>query len=163
MLRRVVVFGNSGSGKTTLAKSLSQSEELSHFDLDMIAWLPTNPPERSPISACADQINEFLSVHESWVIEGCYADLIEIATAEATEMIFLNLSVDDCIANARSRCWEPDKYESKQSQDANLEMLLGWIATYPDRDDTCSFRSHSTLFERFDGTKSMITKNGNGK
>ncbi len=163
MLSRVLIFGNSGSGKSTLAKSLSQSEGLVHFDLDTIAWLPINPPERAPISGCAEQISQFLAAHQAWVIEGCYGDLIELVTAEATEVIFLNLEIDDCIFNARNRSWEPHKYESKKLQDANLDMLLGWIATYRSRDDTCSFATHSALFERFQGKKKMITKNKSDK
>ena len=82
-MRRVVIFGNSGSGKSTLAESLSQSEGLPHFDLDSIAWLPTDPPERSPLQECADQIKQFLTSHDSWVIEGCYADLINLAVDSA--------------------------------------------------------------------------------
>lgn len=93
----------------------------------------------------------------SWVIEGCYADLIEFVTASATEMIFLNPSTDDCVANARRRPWEPHKYPSKEAQDTNLEMLIGWIRAYPDRDDPCSLKSHLALYERFGGRKTMET------
>ena len=157
-MRRLVVFGNSGSGKSTLAKSLSKSEGLSHFDLDNIAWLPTDPPERSPLQDCGEKINQFIASNDGWVIEGCYADLIEFAAHHATEMIFLNLSVDDCIANARSRPWEPHKYPSKVAQDEALQMLIDWITAYPERDDTCSLQSHLALFERFPGNKTMETK-----
>jgi len=158
-VHRVLVFGNSGSGKSTLAKSLSQSKELPHFDLDSIAWLPTDPPERSPLSKCADQINQFTALYDGWVIEGCYADLIEFAAPCATEMIFLNLPVEDCVANARSRPWEPHKYLSKEAQDDNLEMLIDWIRAYPHRDGTCSLQSHLALYERFRGEKAMETTN----
>ena len=156
-MRRLVILGNSGSGKSTLAKSLSKSEVLSHFDLDNIAWLPTDPPERSPLQDCREQINRFIDSNEGWVIEGCYADLIEFAACHATEMIFLNLSVDDCIVNAKNRPWEPHKYPSKEAQDEMLEMLIDWITAYPERDDTCSLQSHLALFERFSGSKKMET------
>ncbi len=156
-MRRLLVFGNSGSGKSTLAKSLSKSEGLSHFDLDNIAWLPTEPPERRPMSECADTIERFIASNDRWVIEGCYADLIEFAADHATEMVFLNLSVGDCIANAISRPWEPHKYPTKEAQDESLPMLIDWISTYPDRDDTCSFQSHLALYERFNGKKTMET------
>ena len=162
-MQRIVVFGNSGSGKTTLAKLLSQSNELAHFDLDSIAWLPTDPPERRPLKDSAAQINEFIASNDGWVIEGCYADLIEIALPRASEMIFLNLSVDDCIANARNRPWEPHKYPSKEAQDGNLQMLIDWISAYPDRDDVCSLRAHLALYEQFQGTKAMETSRRVGR
>lgn len=156
-MRRVLVLGNSGSGKSTLAESLSKSEGLSHFDLDSIAWLSTEPPERSPIQECAGKIQRFMASNDKWVIEGCYTDLIEVAVHDATEMIFLHLSVEDCIANAIGRPWEPHKYSSKEEQDEHLQMLIDWISAYPDRDDTCSLQSHLALYERFHGKKTMKT------
>ena len=156
-LRRVLVFGNSGSGKSTLARSLNATEGLTHFDLDCIAWLDADPPERSPLLQCAKQINDFVSQHEGWVIEGCYADLLAMATPRATEMIFLNLSVDACIANAKARPWEPEKYPTQAAQDANLEMLIDWIQSYPSREDPCSQAAHQGLYDSFTGLKSMRT------
>ena len=158
-MRKILVFGNSGSGKSTLAKSLASSEGLSHFDLDQIAWLPTNPPERMPLDESAQQINQFIATHSSWVIEGCYADLIEIATPHATEMIYLKLSIDDCVSNARNRPWEPHKYPSKELQDKNLDMLIEWIRTYPNRDDACSLAAHEKLYQDFQGIKTIEIKN----
>ena len=157
-MRKVLIFGNSSSGKSTLAKSIAESESLAHLDLDEIAWLPTDPPQRAPLADSQQHIVRFAEDHKQWVVEGCYADLIEIAATHANEMIFLNLSVSDCIANARSRPWEPHKYPSKEAQDANLEMLIDWIKNYPHRDDACSQQRHIALFESFQGTKKMVTK-----
>ena len=159
-MKRILVFGNSGSGKSTLAKSIASTDGYSHFDLDSIAWLPTVPPEHAPIADSKNLINQFIDKHSDWVIEGCYADLIEIAVPYATEMVFLNLSVDDCIANAKRRPWEPHKYASKQLQDSNLDMLIDWIRAYPERDDACSLSAHQELYSRFDGNKTMRTSNG---
>ncbi|QEG21498.1 P-loop NTPase family protein [Mariniblastus fucicola] len=158
-MRKVIVFGNSGSGKSTLAKSLAASNGLAHFDLDTIAWLPTSPPERMPIAESGSHIGNFISANASWVIEGCYADLLEIASHDATEAVFLNLSVDDCVSNAQNRPWEPHKYPSKQAQDENLEMLLNWIRSYPTRDDPCSQAAHEKLYSNFQGTKTMVAEN----
>ena len=158
LVRRVLVFGNSGSGKSTLATSLANSEGLAHFDLDNIAWLDADPPERSPLAQSSEKISQFVAENEGWVIEGCYADLIELAATHANEMIFLNLSVEDCVKNARNRLWEPHKYPSKEAQDANLEMLIDWIEQYPFRDDPCSLQAHKSLFDRFAGSKQMVSK-----
>ena len=158
-MRRILIFGNSGSGKSTLARSLAESENLSHLDLDTLAFLPTDPPQRRPLNECQQRIDEFVSQFSSWVIEGCYADLLELACSNATEIIFLNLEISQCVENAKSRPWEPHKYETKAAQDQNLEMLIGWIGSYNTRNDDCSLSAHKQLFNGFTGKKTMPTTN----
>lgn len=160
-MRKVVIFGNSGSGKSTLAKQLVTEDKLAHLDLDTIAWLPTQPPARMPMADSEIAINKFMAANNSWVIEGCYSDLLERVLPQATEMIFMNLSIEDCIANAKNRPWEPHKYSSKAEQDANLAMLIDWIAQYDVRDDTFSKTAHQALFDNFQGEKTMVTTNQN--
>jgi hypothetical protein len=87
------------------------------------------------------------------VIEGCYADLAAVLAPRATRLVFLDPGVDACIANARARPWEPHKYATRAEQDANLEMLIGWIRAYPTRDDTMSLGAHRALFDGFTGDK----------
>lgn len=95
----------------------------------------------------------------AWVIEGCYADLLELVKPFATEAIFMNLPVHLCQENARSRPWEPHKYETKAAQDDNLAMLLDWIAEYPNRSDALSHSAHRAIYESFPGEKTEITSN----
>ncbi len=158
-MRRILIFGNSGSGKSTLAKKLCASEDLAHLDLDTLAWEPVSPPERSPLTVSKLQIAEFINSHQSWVIEGCYTDLLEMVAPESTEIIFMNLPVETCISNARSRPWEPHKYASKEAQDANLEMLTDWISRYAERSDTFSQESHQETYDNYHGKKTMFVRN----
>jgi len=158
-VRKVVIFGNSGSGKSTLAKELCEAESLSHLDLDSIAWKPVNPPERMAISESKRDIDEFFRTNKSWVIEGCYSDLLEIVLPESSEIIFLNLPVEACISNAKKRLWEPHKYESREAQEANLGMLIDWIKRYSERKDTFSKSSHDALFSCYRGKKTVYTSN----
>ena len=156
-MRKVVIFGNSASGKSTLAKQLCESEKLAHLDLDRHAWTIASPPERKPLSESRQEIEQFTALNPSWVIEGCYSDLIEMVLPKSSEIIFLDISVKDCIANAKNRPWEPHKYESKEAQDANLEMLIDWIARYSERNDTFSSASHEQLFNNYSGKKTRYT------
>ena len=105
-----MIFGNSGSGKSTLAKRLCEADGLSHLDLDTLAWMPTVPPERKPLIESEYEISNFIESNGSWVIEGCYSDLLEMAMPFSDEIIFMNLSIESCIENARNRPWEPHKY-----------------------------------------------------
>jgi len=159
-LRKVLIFGNSGSGKSTLAKKLCSTGDLSQLDLDTLAWLPTVPPERKPLIDSETEISEFINSNRGWVIEGCYSDLLKIALPFSNEMIFMNLPIEACIENARNRPWEPHKYESKEAQDKNLDMLINWISQYSERTDTFSEASHKALYEQYAGTKLTITSNG---
>ena len=158
-MTKVVIFGNSGSGKSTLAKNFVSKSLSAHLDLDSIAWKPTHPPKRKPLEESSVLINDFLGDHESWVVEGCYSDLLELVLPSADELIFLNLPIAACIKNAKNRPWEPHKYESKEAQDANLEMLIDWISQYDSRSDTFSKAAHETLFKSFKGKKTMLTSN----
>lgn len=153
------MFGNSGSGKSTLARQLCDWHGLAHLDLDNLAWRPTSPPQRLPVAESERQIASFIHSSSAWVIEGCYTDLLEIAAPFATEIIYLNLPVETCIANARKRPWEPHKYDSKQAQDANLDMLITWISQYEHRQDTFSALAHRSFFDTYPGKKTVYTSN----
>ncbi|AQQ69458.1 shikimate kinase [Microbulbifer agarilyticus] len=158
-MRKILIFGNSGSGKSTLAKRLSDENDLVHLDLDLFAWLPGSPPRRMPLSESSEKIATCLKGRDSWVVEGCYTDLLEILAKDASEMLFMDLSIEKCIANAKNRPWEPHKYESKEAQDANLDMLVSWIKEYDTRLDTFSRAAHRELFAAFQGKKTLYTEN----
>jgi len=156
---KIVIFGNAGSGKSTLAKSLARQKTLSHLDLDSLAWQNTMPPERRALSESFAEILQFTKHNASWVIEGCYADLLRFVVEQASELYFMNPGIEVCVANSRKRAWEPHKYSSKEAQDANLDMLIDWIRDYPTRDDEFSLRAHRQLYDRFAKTKHEINAN----
>jgi len=162
-LRKVLIFGNSASGKSTLAKQLATSEGLAHLDLDTLAWQATTPPTRTPLAESSSAIEHFMQLNKSWVIEGCYSDLLAISEPKSTEIIFMNLPVEKCIANANKRPWEPHKYESKAAQDANLTMLIDWISQYDVREDTFSKAAHIEFYQNYKSAKQMLTSNADLK
>jgi len=157
-VRNIIIFGNSGSGKSTLATQLALGG-LSHLDLDTLAWLPTQPATRKPYEQAKQAILDFTAQHQNWVIEGCYADLLKLLIPMANEMIFMNLSINQCLENAIDRPWESHKYASKTAQDKNLHMLLDWIVGYKNRDDELSYKAHRELYVLFNGRKTEITSN----
>ena len=150
---RVVIFGNSGSGKSTLARALAERHGLPHLDLDTLAFESDQPGVRRPAEASRSDLLAWMGGREEWVVEGCYADLLETAIASCTQLIFLNPGVETCIANCRARPFEPHKYDSPEAQDQNLEMLIGWVRAYETRDDEYSLAQHRALFDGFEGDK----------
>ncbi len=159
-MQKIVIFGNSGSGKSTLARQRAELLGCVHLDLDTVAWdMSGDTPVRHPLADSESEIAPFLNRNKSWIIEGCYADLLNLVIPQATEIIFLNPGIETCIANCRNRPWEPHKYESLTAQNANLEMLVSWIEQYPQRDDEFSLRAHQELFAAFSGAKREYTSN----
>lgn len=153
-MHRILIFGNSGSGKTTMARELARTHVLAHLDLDRLAW--DSPGVRRSFADSEAAINAFVAEHPAWVVEGCYGDLLEVVTPHATEIRFLNPGVDACIANCRSRPFEPDKYPTKEAQDERLAFLLDWVRQYDTRTDEYSLRRHRRIFESFSGPKHEV-------
>ncbi|TWX57734.1 shikimate kinase [Colwellia hornerae] len=169
-MQKILIFGNAAAGKSTLAKKIAKKQGLAHLDLDTLAWLATSPPQRKRLSDSAIEIDNFTQQHSSWVIEGCYSDLLELLTSNnaadhdnvknkafANEIIFLDIAINRCITHAENRSWEAHKYPSKQAQDDNLAMLIDWIKAYETRSDTFSKQAHQQLYTRFVGKKNIIT------
>lgn len=143
-----------------MASALSREHHLKHLDLDTLAWLPQTPPMRRPSQESRVSIEAFISTHPAWVVEGCYADLLEIVTPHCSELIFLNPGIETCVKNCRLRPWEPHKYPSKQAQDANLEMLIEWVRNYATRKDEFSLFDHRRVFDSFTGKKLELSAIG---
>jgi len=161
-MHKIVIFGNSGSGKTTLANHYVEEYHLPHLDLDLVAWENTDPPGRKPLPDSAGIINQFTETNNTWVIEGCYADLLSLVVNQSTALIFLNPGIDVCLENCKSRPWEPRKYSSIEDQNNKLDMLLNWVKQYEHRDDEFSLTAHRALYDSFTGYKKQYNSRVSG-
>jgi adenylate kinase family enzyme len=150
---KIVVFGNSGSGKSTYARALAAQRGFEHLDLDSIVWEPGQIAVARPADAVRAELQAFVDAHPQWVVEGCYGELVEIAAQHCDELVFLNPGLDACLANNRRREWEPHKYASRAQQDAMLDALQAWVASYYTRSDAWSYGAHRALFDAHAGHK----------
>jgi adenylate kinase family enzyme len=150
---RVAILGNSGSGKSTLARALAAADDVPILDLDTVAWAPDPPPTLRPDALARADVRAFCRRTASWIVEGCYATLVEAALAEGAALILLDPGLDACLAHCRARPWEPHKYASKAEQDANLAFLLDWVAGYYTRGGPLSLAAHRTCFDAHRGPK----------
>lgn len=154
---RIAILGNSGSGKSTLAHGIATQFDMEALDLDGFAWEPGQiAVARNPGAARAD-VEAFCAIHEHWVIEGCYANLIRATLGASPLLLFLDPGVETCLSHCRQRPWEPHKYASKVDQDEKLAFLLNWVREYYTRDGDLSLRAHQALFENYPGPKQKIT------
>lgn len=141
-----------------MARALCGEHGIVHLDLDHVAWAA--PGVRKPLAESGRAIRGWVDDHPAWVMEGSYADLLEIAIPFCTELRFLNPGVEVCVANCRARPWEPEKYASKEAQDQMLDFLLSWVREYETRRDEYSLSRHREIYERFTGPKLEITSMG---
>ena len=72
-------------------------------------------------------------------------------------MRFLNPGIETCITHYHTRPWEPEKFESKEQQDANLQNLINWVKEYETRTDEYGLKRHRNLFDNFTGKKREYT------
>jgi adenylate kinase family enzyme len=150
---KILIFGNSGSGKSTYAQRLAQTHDLAHLDLDSIVWEPGKIAVQRAPDLIARLLQDFIATNATWVIEGCYGELVEAASHASSQMVFLNPGLDACIANNLNRPWEPHKYSSLERQNTMLANLQAWVAGYYERDDSWSYRTHRKIFDDFTGAK----------
>jgi adenylate kinase family enzyme len=155
---RIAIIGNSGSGKTSLARQFASNHGLVTLDLDTVAWEPGKVAVPRRQEHALSDVAAFCEANERWIVEGCYAGLVAAALSYSPLLLFVEPGVEACLANCRSRPWEPHKYKSKEEQDENLEFLLSWVREYYSRDGDLSLKAHQALFGGFPGAKRKLTE-----
>ncbi|MGB8699724.1 MAG: hypothetical protein WCD18_09940 [Thermosynechococcaceae cyanobacterium] len=152
---KIILLGNAGAGKTTMARHLIGDRTIAYLSLDDIAW--SQGPERKPLAVNLGELQQFIEVNQSWIIEGCYGDLVEAALPYCTELRFLNPGVEVCVAHCQQRPWEPEKFSSAAEQQAMLETLIQWVRDYETRNDEYGLQRHRQIFDAFPGKKCEYT------
>jgi adenylate kinase family enzyme len=152
---KVILLGNAGAGKSTLSRLMLAKQPAARLSLDEMAF--SGGTERRPLQDSVEDVKRWISEHSSWIIEGCYSDIIQPVLVYCDELIFLNPGVEACVAHCRSRPWEPEKFRSRQEQDENLDNLIQWVRSYETRADEYGLSRHRALYESFHGKKSEFT------
>jgi hypothetical protein len=86
-----------------------------------------------------------------WVIEGVYGWLADFAVPRATTLVWLDLPVEECMANLNHR-----GLRGGGDTQAFLE-LLEWAGTYRERDSSSSWLGHKQIFDAFSRPKFRLT------
>ncbi|MGB1581727.1 MAG: shikimate kinase [Nevskiales bacterium] len=148
---KIILLGNAGAGKSTLAKRLTSEQDAARLSLDEVAF--ASGAARRPLAESVAAAEAFIASNPSWIIEGCYADIIEPLLPHCDKLVFLNPGVEVCVAHCQARPWEPEKFRSKQEQDSHLDNLLAWVRDYENRNDEYGQRRHREIYDAFQGEK----------
>lgn len=153
---KCAVLGNAGSGKTTFAKKIREQTKASVLDLDNITWDRDILQKRRPIEDSVAELDQFIQSQDSWIVEGCYGELIEKTLKHSPMLIFLDPGEELCLQRCQNRPWEQHKYSSKEEQDKFLQFLLSWVSEYYRREGPMSYQFHMHLFDSYAGPKILM-------
>ena len=152
---KTILLGNAGAGKSTLSRQLLESEPAATLSLDALAFAAD--ADRRPLADSIGDALHFVKSHDRWIVEGCYADIVEPLLGHADTLVSLNPGVEACVRHCQARPWEPDKYATRAAQDAKLASLIAWVRDYDTRSDEYDLQRHRALFEAFAGRKVEVT------
>jgi adenylate kinase family enzyme len=145
---KLLIFGNSGSGKSMMAKRIGSRTSQCVFDLDLIHW-HEDGRERDEDASRA-KVREIV-MGPSWIVEGVYGWLAEIAVHRATAVIWTDLPWSECQDGLISRGLRPGTNEEDQ------QALLSWAEAYWSRSTPSSAIGHERLFASFAGEKVRLS------
>ncbi|AKR55583.1 ATPase AAA [Youhaiella tibetensis] len=154
MGQRILIFGNGGSGKTSLARALGQKLGLPIIHLDDLRWEPGQYGVARDNQVVANEVREASLRDENWIMEGVYGWLAGVAMPRATQLIWLDLPEEECLANVRERGVQGG------GSDEGFAELLVWISEYRLRRNSSCHAAHLQLFEDFPGSKAMLGSRG---
>lgn len=144
LLQRLLIVGNSGSGKSTLAAGIAARSHQAVVDLDAIHWDDNGRKREEGVSR--DRVAAVAAQH-TWIIEGVYGSLAEVASTRATALIWTDLPWSECRDGLLRRGLRRGMTEADQA------ALLSWAAAYWTRRTPSSSAGHLRLFEAFPGEK----------
>lgn len=153
---KIILLGNAGAGKSTLSRKLLEKEDAALLCLDEVAF-EENTANRRPVADSVAAATRFIAANSSWIIEGCYASIIQPLLGYCDQLLFLNPGTEACVAHCRARPWEPEKFASRNAQDAQLQKLLDWVRLYDCRENEYGLKQHRRLFDSFAGRKVEYT------
>ena len=141
---KLVVIGNSGSGKSTVATHVAAATGISAHDLDLIHW---HEDGRKRDETESKMLVGQIASKSSWIIEGVYGWLAEVALSEATSLIWTDLCWSECRHGIIQRGLRRGMTFKDQDE------LIVWAEHYWIRSTSSSFAGHQRMYAAFGRAK----------
>jgi adenylate kinase family enzyme len=145
---KLLIIGNSGSGKSTLSERIAAHTLQPIFDMDLIHW---HEDGRKRDDHASRTMLAAVVGEPSWIVEGVYGWLAEIALPRATALIWTDLPWSECQTGLLHRGLRRGMTEVDQAN------LLAWAEAYRTRCTPSSAAGHERLFDAFGGEKLRLT------
>lgn len=129
-MKRILVIGCPGAGKTFFAKKLKEITDLPVVHMDNLYW------NKDKTSINQKELEKKLLPYlkeEKWIIDGNYHDTLKLRLKYATDVFFMKMPRDECIAGILERIDQPrdDIPWIETKQDA--VELISWTIDYEER------------------------------
>ncbi len=107
-IRRMAIVGNAGGGKTSLARWFGQKLKLPVTSIDDMRWAPGWKMKEGKGGVEYAEAHAKLISQDSWVVDGLGDfELTKERLARATDIVFIDMSVDEHIQLAKRRAETP--------------------------------------------------------
>ena len=118
---RICIIGYSGSGKSTLAKRLAEFYNIPVMHLDSVNFLPNwQVRETGEMNKI---VNDFISLNDSWIIDGNYSKVGHERFDLADLVIFLNYNRFTCLKGVIKR-YKENKGKTRSDMASGCEEKL---------------------------------------
>lgn len=143
-MKKVIVIGCPGSGKSTLARALHQKTGLPLHHLDMMYWNADKTTVEKDVFLT--RLSAILK-EDAWIVDGNYSSTMEMRLQACDTVIFLDFSLDVCLAGIKERRGKPrsdmpwietEEDEEfvefiKSYQELQRPRVLALLDRYPDK------------------------------
>ncbi|TCD46251.1 adenylate kinase [Streptococcus sp. X16XC17] len=143
-MKKIIIIGCPGSGKSTLARKLAEKTDLPLTHLDLLYWQSDKTTVEEDLFV---ERQKSVLRQGKWIIDGNYGASLEMRVAACDTIIFLDFSVEDCLAGVRERIGKkrPDMpwIETEEDQEflefiqsfgqTSRPKILALIEQYPEK------------------------------
>ena len=130
-----------------MASQLAEKLNIPVIHFDKHFWEPGGFNRKRDKLIVFQEIRD-LSKNQNWIMEGVFGELAEIALEEATLVLFLDKSWEECQEALFSRGSESSKQLDPAQAEESFRQLIEWAKQYWDRTDLRSQIGHRSLLEK---------------
>lgn len=140
---RITIIGTSGSGKSTLSRKISETFNLPRVEIDRIwfkhdghKYLNGTVEEKEVVmNKVSEEIQDFLSKNENWVIDGTYSKIQPLIANKADVVIHIKRSLLRRVLSHIKRVMQGNDRHPEVSKVQDLLFIKTIVKRWRKRED----------------------------